>query len=118
MRRIELCLSVVRRLYRSIERAPAGSLRCFRSLASVSLGLSLSTYVDGDIAAPWPRGLFRLLAPGSHSRRESGLATCRRLRSFVRSFVNTYLVVSRAGPRHGESPVASVPQSVGRSVSQ
>ena len=113
MRRIELCLS----FGGSIDRAGASRFATLLSFARSrrSLSVSLSTYVDGDIAAPWPRGLFRLLAPGSHSRRESGLATCRRLRSFVRSFVNTYLVVSRAGPRHGESPVASVPKrSVGR----
>jgi hypothetical protein len=89
MRRIELCLSFGGSIDRSSGRQQVRYAAFVRSLASVSLGLSLSlsTYVDGDIAAPWPRGLFRLLAPGSHSRRESGLATCRRLRSFVRSFV-------------------------------
>ena len=81
MRRIELCLS----FGGSIDRAGASRFATLLSFARSRR--SLSTYVDGDIAAPWPRGLFRLLAPGSHSRRESGLATCRRLRSFVRSFV-------------------------------
>jgi hypothetical protein len=94
MRRIELCLSVRRSAALSIDRAGASRfatlLSFARSRRSLSVSLSLSTYVDGDIAAPWPRGLFRLLAPGSHSRRESGLATCRRLRSFVRSLIRTW----------------------------
>ena len=87
----------------------AGSQRCFRPSALVSRS---SSFLHGVTAAPWPRGSenrFWHRGPTVRRResRGSGKANSRLfLRTFGRCRID--LVVSRAGPRFGESPVASL----------